>query len=165
MSKHGKPIGPLHGVPMTLKDQFNVRGHDTTLGYTSRAFKPASDDSVLVRMLRKLGAVIIAKTNLPQSIMVCTRHVVEPGPCMPPCFLTNSVVRDGEPNMGAHHKPHESKIYARRLDGRRVCIAVHERQLHGLGNRYWWQYPHPRAYDGTIWVETKCKLHVLLSRS
>ncbi|RKU42540.1 hypothetical protein DL546_005277 [Coniochaeta pulveracea] len=71
MSKHGKPIGPLHGVPMTLKDQFNVRGHDTTLGYTSRAFKPASDDSVLVRMLRKLGAVIIAKTNLPQSIMWC----------------------------------------------------------------------------------------------
>jgi Asp-tRNA(Asn)/Glu-tRNA(Gln) amidotransferase A subunit family amidase len=72
MSKHGQPIGPLHGVPMTLKDQFNVQGHDTTLGYTARAFKPASTDSVLVGMLRKLGAVIIAKTNLPQSIMVRT---------------------------------------------------------------------------------------------
>lgn len=78
MSKNGKPIGPLHGVPMTLKDQFNVQGHDTTLGYTGRAFKPASADSVLVGMLRKLGAVIIAKTNLPQSIMVCT-HTVRPG--------------------------------------------------------------------------------------
>ncbi|OIW25154.1 amidase [Coniochaeta ligniaria NRRL 30616] len=71
MSKHGKPIGPLHGVPMTLKDQFNVKGYDTTLGYAGRALKPASADSVLVAMLRKLGAVIIAKTNLPQSIMWC----------------------------------------------------------------------------------------------
>lgn len=78
MSKYGKPVGPLHGVPMTLKDQFNVQGYDTTLGYAGRALKPASADSVLVAMLRKLGVVIIAKTNLPQSIMVCT-CVVMPG--------------------------------------------------------------------------------------
>lgn len=54
---------------MTLKDQFNVKGHDATLGYAARAFHPAPEDAVLVQMLRKLGAVIIAKTNLPQSIM------------------------------------------------------------------------------------------------
>lgn len=75
ISKTGKPTGPLHGVPMTLKDQFNVQGYDSTLGYTARAFKPACTDAVLVDMLRKLGAVIIAKTNLPQSIMVRTRVV------------------------------------------------------------------------------------------
>lgn len=69
---HGRVVGPLHGVPMTLKDQFNVRGYDTTLGYVGRAFKPATEDSVLVSMLKLLGAVIIAKSNLPQSIMV--RH-------------------------------------------------------------------------------------------
>lgn len=66
----GTTFGPLHGVPVTLKDQFNVRGVDTTLGYVGRSFKPALDDAVLVKMLRALGAVIIAKTNLPQSIMV-----------------------------------------------------------------------------------------------
>ncbi|KAL7933274.1 amidase signature domain-containing protein [Trichoderma chlorosporum] len=66
---NGKPIGPFHGVPVTLKDQFNVKGYDTTLGYTARALKPASDDAVLVKMLRSMGAVIIAKTNVPQSIM------------------------------------------------------------------------------------------------
>lgn len=65
-------MGPLHGIPMTLKDQFNVKGHDTALGYTGRAFKPVSEDAVLVQMLRKLGAVIFAKTNLPQSIMAST---------------------------------------------------------------------------------------------
>lgn len=80
MAKCGKPIGPLHGIPMTLKDQFNVKGYDSTLGYTARAFKPASADAILVDMLRKLGAVIIAKTNLPQSIMVCF-HIVRH--CLP----------------------------------------------------------------------------------
>ncbi|KAF2009890.1 amidase signature enzyme [Aaosphaeria arxii CBS 175.79] len=56
---------------MTLKDQFDVKGHDSTLGYVGRAFKPAAEDSVLVTQLRQLGAVIIAKTNLPQSILWC----------------------------------------------------------------------------------------------
>lgn len=67
---NGKTIGPLHGIPMTLKDQFNVCGFDTTLGYVGRVGAPASDDATLVQMLQSLGAVILAKTNLPQSIMV-----------------------------------------------------------------------------------------------
>jgi Asp-tRNA(Asn)/Glu-tRNA(Gln) amidotransferase A subunit family amidase len=60
----------LHGIPITLKDQFNVKGVDTTLGYVGRSFAPASEDAALVQMLKKMGAIIIAKTNLPQSIMV-----------------------------------------------------------------------------------------------
>ncbi|KAM0186561.1 hypothetical protein ACHAPI_011640 [Fusarium lateritium] len=68
-AKEGKTTGPFHGVPISLKDQFNVKGYDTTLGYTSRAFKPASEDAVLVNILKKLGAIMICKTNLPQSIM------------------------------------------------------------------------------------------------
>ena len=64
-------MGPLHGIPTTLKDQFDVKGYDSTLGYLSRALSPAKDDAVLVKMLRSLGAVIVAKSNLPQSIMWC----------------------------------------------------------------------------------------------
>ena len=55
---------------MTLKDQFNVNGFDTTLGYVGRAFKPVSDDADVVKILEHAGAVFLAKTNLPQSIMV-----------------------------------------------------------------------------------------------
>lgn len=72
----GQPIGPLHGVPVTLKDQFDVKGHDSTLGYVGRAFKPAEADCVLVAMLRSLGAIPLAKTNLPQSIMVSTSKIL-----------------------------------------------------------------------------------------
>lgn len=63
-------MGPLHGVPITLKDQFDVEGYDSTIGYVSRTLRPAKEDAALVRILNDLGAVIIAKTNLPQSIMV-----------------------------------------------------------------------------------------------
>ncbi|XPS70934.1 Amidase [Ascochyta lentis] len=69
--KHGKLVGPLHGICMTLKDQFDVEGFDSTLGYVGRAFKPARQDCVLVTLLKQMGAIIIAKSNLPQSIMWC----------------------------------------------------------------------------------------------
>lgn len=69
-AKNGVVVGPLHGVPVTLKDQFNVKGFDSTLGYVGRSFSPASDDAAVVKMLKSLGAIVIAKTNLPQSIMV-----------------------------------------------------------------------------------------------
>lgn len=68
--KTGKRKGPLHGIPITVKDQFNVKGVDTTLGYVGRSFKPALEDAALVEILKSLGAIIIAKTNLSQSIMV-----------------------------------------------------------------------------------------------
>ena len=63
-------IGPLHGLPISLKDQLNVKGFDTTLGYDGRAFNPASSNALLVDFLQGLGAIVLAKTNLPQSIMV-----------------------------------------------------------------------------------------------
>ncbi|KAF2026113.1 acetamidase [Setomelanomma holmii] len=69
--KSGRLVGSLHGVPMTLKDQFDIAGYDSTLGYVGRAFKPVAEDCALVSILRKAGAVIVAKSNLPQSIMWC----------------------------------------------------------------------------------------------
>jgi Asp-tRNA(Asn)/Glu-tRNA(Gln) amidotransferase A subunit family amidase len=80
--QHRCPIGPLHGVVMTLKDQFDIEGYDSTLGYVGRAFKPAKEDALLVKILKKNGVIFIAKTNLPQSIMwsinlvTCHRELV-----------------------------------------------------------------------------------------
>ena len=63
-------LGPLHGVPITVKDQWDVEGYDTTLGYVGGAFQPAEKNSVLVTILESLGAIVFAKTNLSQGIMV-----------------------------------------------------------------------------------------------
>jgi amidase len=56
--------GPLHGVPMTIKDSFNVAGLHTTWG--NPAFKDfvADWDATVVQRLRRAGAIIIGKTNV-----------------------------------------------------------------------------------------------------
>ena len=65
----GKAIGPLHGVPMTIKDSVNLRGYDSTMGIASRVGKPAQGDSVLVAELRRQGAIFLGKTNVPQALL------------------------------------------------------------------------------------------------
>lgn len=63
-----KVRGRLHGVPMTFKDQFEIAGYDTTIGFTRWANQPCTDDAFLVSLCRAEGAIIIAKTNVPQTM-------------------------------------------------------------------------------------------------
>jgi amidase len=60
----GDAVGPLHGVPVTIKDSFNVAGLHTTWG--NRAFKDfvADRDATLARRLRRAGAIVVGKTNV-----------------------------------------------------------------------------------------------------
>lgn len=61
----GAPVGPLHGVPVTVKINVDVAGQPTTDG--SAAFKDniAREDSPLVQSLRDAGAVIVGRNNAP----------------------------------------------------------------------------------------------------
>ena len=59
-------VGPLHGVPITIKDSFDVAGVVSTAGTTGRrAFVPASDAIAVARM-RAAGAILLGKTNCPE---------------------------------------------------------------------------------------------------
>ncbi|VUC22928.1 unnamed protein product, partial [Clonostachys rosea] len=66
----GEVFGPLHGLPVSIKDCLAVKGVDTTIGWVGLIGKPAPEDSNVVAVLRKLGAVPFIKTNVPQSLMV-----------------------------------------------------------------------------------------------
>jgi amidase len=68
-AKEGRTIGPLHGLLISLKDQFNIKGLDTTIGYISRASKPVSEESTLVTLLLGAGAILYVKTNVPATLM------------------------------------------------------------------------------------------------
>jgi Asp-tRNA(Asn)/Glu-tRNA(Gln) amidotransferase A subunit family amidase len=59
----GEPPGPLHGVPVTIKEQFLVSGTPTTVGLPARASHRAAGDGPLVRRLRQAGAIVVGKTN------------------------------------------------------------------------------------------------------
>src|SRR5579859_3732269 len=66
--KHGVK-GPLHGLPVSLKDSFKVKGYDATIGMLYFTNKLAEEESLLVESLRSLGAITYCKTNVPQSMM------------------------------------------------------------------------------------------------
>lgn len=72
--KHGKPIGPLHGLPISLKDTFKIPGHDASIGIAAFAFQPATKPSTLVELLLQAGAVLYCKTNIPQTLMALDSH-------------------------------------------------------------------------------------------
>ncbi|KAJ8588246.1 amidase signature enzyme [Rhizopogon salebrosus TDB-379] len=61
--------GPLHGVPVSFKDQYEIEGYDVTVGLTGWANKPAKKDAFLVAQFKAAGAIIIVKTNVPQTML------------------------------------------------------------------------------------------------
>ncbi|KXS10318.1 amidase [Gonapodya prolifera JEL478] len=67
--KTGKTVGPLHGVPCSVKDQCNVKGYDSSLGYIAWCEDPKDSDGVIVELIKRAGGVVISKTNVPQSLM------------------------------------------------------------------------------------------------
>src|SRR5205809_979605 len=59
--RHGLIRGPLHGVPMSVKDIIDVRGMATTAASRAQAQQIAATDAPLVARLREAGAVIVGK--------------------------------------------------------------------------------------------------------
>ncbi|KAL4950656.1 amidase [Aspergillus filifer] len=70
LKKTGKPVGPLHGLPIALKDTYDIPGYATTWGYAANASHRAERESATVRTLREAGAVFFCKTTMPQAGML-----------------------------------------------------------------------------------------------
>src|SRR5260370_22921947 len=62
----GSPRGPLHGVPMTIKDSLDTEGVVTTGGTVGRLHYVPRKDATAVARLRKAGAILLGKTNTPE---------------------------------------------------------------------------------------------------
>ena len=69
-TRTGTTVGPLHGLPISLKDNFNIPGKPSSVGFCGWALDPLKHESTIVGMLRDLGAVAYVKTNVPVA-MVC----------------------------------------------------------------------------------------------
>ncbi|KAK3307120.1 amidase signature domain-containing protein [Chaetomium strumarium] len=78
-AEKGETIGPLHGLPISVKDQFHVKGVDTTMGYvgwigSNLGIKDPSQihqvESQITAELLSLGAVLFCKTSLPQTLLM-----------------------------------------------------------------------------------------------
>ena len=69
MVRSGAAMGPLHGVPITLKENIDLAGHPTTHGARALAHADATADEPVVERLKSAGAIPLARTNLPDMAM------------------------------------------------------------------------------------------------
>ena len=64
----GEDVGPLHGIPMTIKESFDVIGFPSTWGLPEQKNNYPQHDALAVTRLKKSGAIIFAKTNVPYAL-------------------------------------------------------------------------------------------------
>lgn len=65
-----EPVGPLDGVPVTLKENIATAGHPVPLGTAATVLAPAEHDSPPAARLREAGAIVMAKTTMPDYGML-----------------------------------------------------------------------------------------------
>ncbi|EXJ77213.1 hypothetical protein A1O3_10371 [Capronia epimyces CBS 606.96] len=69
METHGRPKGPLHGLPISVKEHIHMQGTKATCALMAWADHTSSKDALIVRVLREQGAVFHVKTTNPQTLM------------------------------------------------------------------------------------------------
>ena len=62
----GAPLGPLHGVPIALKDGTQAKGMRGTSGSRLRQHEVAQEDAAVVTRIKAAGAIVLGKTNMPE---------------------------------------------------------------------------------------------------
>jgi fatty acid amide hydrolase len=68
--REGGSLGPLHGVPVTVKECLDLAGTASTFGFPSRKDQRALRDDEYVAMLRAAGAIVVGKTNVGQALFM-----------------------------------------------------------------------------------------------
>ena len=85
--KAGKSRGPLHGIPIALKDNIDTAGTRTTAASPMFKDRVPAEDADIVRRLRLAGAVILGKLNLHEFALGCTGDISYFGPARNPWSL------------------------------------------------------------------------------
>jgi Asp-tRNA(Asn)/Glu-tRNA(Gln) amidotransferase A subunit family amidase len=88
--RDGDEIGPLHGVPVSVKASIQVAGHLWEAGSRLRAGEIATQDAPLVSRLRSAGATILGVTNCPEFLMAWETDNLLYGPTNNPWDLTRT---------------------------------------------------------------------------
>ncbi|HEU4408735.1 MAG TPA: amidase family protein [Polyangiaceae bacterium] len=67
--RRGDARGPLHGLPVSVKECLDLEGRATTMGVQARVRHRAREDAALVKLLRRAGAVVLGRTNVSQFLL------------------------------------------------------------------------------------------------
>jgi aspartyl-tRNA(Asn)/glutamyl-tRNA(Gln) amidotransferase subunit A len=82
--RHGRPVGPLAGVPFVVKDNVDVHGQETASGSRAHPGLVASADAPVVRRLREAGAILVGRANMDELAMGASTQTSSHGPTRNP---------------------------------------------------------------------------------
>ncbi|BEI86671.1 hypothetical protein CcaverHIS002_0700170 [Cutaneotrichosporon cavernicola] len=71
-TRTARPVGPLHGVPISVADDVDVRGHNASAGFLSLVDKAVDEDAHAIAILREAGAVFFCRTTKAQVLALET---------------------------------------------------------------------------------------------
>ena len=80
IGKRGVTLGPLHGVPFSVKDLVNTKGMRTTFGSPLYADIVPTEDAPIVERMKAAGGIILGKTNTPTFGWIGATHNLLSGP-------------------------------------------------------------------------------------
>jgi amidase len=149
--KAGKIRGPLHGIPIVLKDNYNTFDMPTTAGCQLLAGSIPPADAFVVKKLRSAGAIILAKVNLSEfaagggSVIGATD----------PAIVKAGTVPDGFSSMGGQtHNPHDlARGPGSSSGGTGAAVAAAFAQF-GLGTDTAGSIRSPSAANGIVGLKT-----------
>lgn len=73
--KTGTITGPLHGVPISVKELIGFKGRVCNAGFVSWMDFISPDDAYIVKLLQNAGAIMLVRTNEPQTLMVSNSQI------------------------------------------------------------------------------------------
>ena len=79
LTKKGTSLGPLHGIPFAIKDNYFVNGMPTTACSNTRSKENSTKDSIVVTQLKSSGAMIFGKTNMHEWAYGATSEISSEG--------------------------------------------------------------------------------------
>ncbi|KAA1083569.1 hypothetical protein PGT21_004058 [Puccinia graminis f. sp. tritici] len=123
----GRLRGRLHGIPVSLKDQVNVKGFDSTIGFTKFVNQPAAENAPVVDRLIEEGAIPFTKTNVPQSLFAFE--------CSNPIF-------------GYTHNPHKHGFTCGGSSGGEAALLASDGSCMGIGSDIGGSLRIPAHYSG-----------------
>jgi Asp-tRNA(Asn)/Glu-tRNA(Gln) amidotransferase A subunit family amidase len=69
LAEHGKPIGPLHGLPISVKEHIGMKGLGLNGGFVGWWDHVADEDAHILQLLQNAGCVLYVRTTQPQCLM------------------------------------------------------------------------------------------------
>ncbi|MCJ2033074.1 amidase [Methylobacterium sp. J-068] len=147
----GEFLGPLHGVPLAVKDIDAVKGLPFTQGSPIFRDRIAAADSIMVKRLRRSGAILVGKTNMPEfglgsqtfnPVYGATRNAYDPtktsggssGGAAVAVALRMQAVADGSDHAGSlRNPPAFNNLFGLRIGYGRIPIETKDAFTPGLG--------------------------------